>query len=140
MKFRCKCDYFLENFQGKNLVLDLKTTQSSEENSFYRDIANFKYYLQAYIYSKVMDADFKFIVVENKEPYMVASYDLGNGKEFVTQEWQEIAIKNIEKALNIVKHKDFYMQTYRIFGVNEDNSANFCKSLPLPPTWLLYQD
>lgn len=138
-KFRCKADYFLENFHGKNLVLDLKTTQNSEANSFLRDIANYKYYIQAYIYSEILQAEFKFVVVENKSPYMVACYGLENGAASLSKEWQEIAERDIAKALDIIKNKEFYQNTYRVFGV-ENNEALKYKTFPLPPSWLLYQE
>lgn len=139
VKFRCKADYFLENFKGRNLVLDLKTTQSSEANSFLRDIANFKYYIQAYIYSKLLGAEFKFVVVENKSPYMVASYGLASGNLSISQEWQDIAEREIEKALNILKNKDAYNHAYRVFGIENNETLKY-KDFPLPPSWLLYQE
>lgn len=139
VQFRCKADYFLENFKGKNFVLDLKTTQSSEANSFLRDIANYKYYIQAYIYSKLLNAEFKFIVVENKSPYMVASYGLSAGNLSISQEWQDIAERDISKALDILKNKEAYNHAYRVFGIENNETLKY-KDFPLPPSWLLYQE
>jgi exodeoxyribonuclease VIII len=62
---------------GKRYVVDVKTTQDAGAESFGRDIANFKYYLQQAWYTTLAKADgFYFIAVEKDAPNEWAIYTL----------------------------------------------------------------
>ena len=61
---------------GKNFIFDLKTTNDADPKFWSKQIINWMYHLQAYIYQtavafKVEKPDFYHIVIENVEPYKV---------------------------------------------------------------------
>ena len=58
-------------------ILDVKTCQSAEPAAFARDIANYKYHLQAAFYSELVGTTNFFIVaVEKEPPYAYRIYTL----------------------------------------------------------------
>lgn len=60
---------------GSNYVLDLKTTQSGSPEDFKKSAYNFKYYLQAAIYSELTGMhDFWIVTAESSAPYNVTPY------------------------------------------------------------------
>lgn len=55
-----------------NCILEIKTTERADANSFGRDAYNFKYHLQAAIYSQATGLNsVKYIVIEKSAPYAI---------------------------------------------------------------------
>lgn len=99
----CKCrpDFWIKE---KNLILDLKTTSNengANPDAFLKNIANFKYYIQASFYLELTKAkEFYFIVIETKSPFMVGVYKLDEvsldfGKKEILRAFE--TYKNLEK-------------------------------------------
>lgn len=62
---------------GEKVVIDLKTTQDAAEQSFARDVFNFKYFLQAAFYLELTGAKrFILVAVEKEAPYAAKVYEL----------------------------------------------------------------
>ena len=58
-------------------IFDIKTCQSAEPAAFARDVANFKYHLQAAFYSELVGTEnFFLIAVEKEAPYAYRIYTL----------------------------------------------------------------
>lgn len=87
-----KSHYFIDDFTGvkckcrpdaistigeKSLIIDLKSTQHSDTDTFMRESVKYGYDLQAYMYTYGLEKitgkhhDFVFIAVEKEEPYMI---------------------------------------------------------------------
>ena len=66
--------------QARDIIVDLKTAVSAAPEDFGKAATNFRYHVQAAIYTAAWkqitgrDAAFVFIVVEKAEPYLVACY------------------------------------------------------------------
>lgn len=67
------------------LALDLKTTEDARPAQFAKSIANFRYHVQAALYTEGLGAvgapceHFVFCAVEKRPPYLVAMYELDAG-------------------------------------------------------------
>lgn len=84
VEFDCKAKLDkLTIWQGKPLILDVKTTADASYGKFSRDIATFHYDVQAAWYVNgaekcgLGDAQFVFIAVEKEPPFAVAARMLG---------------------------------------------------------------
>lgn len=85
-----------------NTIIDLKSCRDASPDAFKRDIANYKYYVQAAFYLDVLKADrFIFLAVEKTAPYMVGIYEL-------TNEDLDRGRELIQRALFISKQRDKY--------------------------------
>ncbi len=77
-----------------NTIIDVKSCNDASPDAFKRDIANFKYYIQAAHYIDTLGADnFVFLAVEKKPPYMVGLYtltkeDLDRGRELIKKAFE----------------------------------------------------
>lgn len=75
---RGRCDYL----RADGIVVDLKTTKSASPGSFARSIADYRYHVQAAIYTDLLEAngifvpEFVFVAVEKTYPYAVGIYKL----------------------------------------------------------------
>ena len=94
---RCKPDKICF-WNGKTIVVDLKTTPDSKPNKFVKSIERFNYHRQEYFYRRVLDANdvhvdaFVFIAVADSEPHCVDCYELD-------AEWLKIASDEVQPAL-----------------------------------------
>lgn len=62
---------------GERVVIDLKTTQDAGEQSFARDVFNFKYFMQGAWYLELTGAKrFILVAVEKEPPYAHRVYEL----------------------------------------------------------------
>lgn len=97
MLLRCKPDKICQ-WNGKTIVVDLKTTTDSTADKFVKSIDRFGYHRQEYFYRKVLEANglfvdaFVFIAVGDSEPHCVDCYELDS-------EWLEFAASEVEPAL-----------------------------------------
>lgn len=77
---KCKCRPDVINHE-KKLIVDLKTTDSCEDNHFERSAKKYGYKLQAGMYREGVfqntfeEYGFKFVAVEKKPPYAVRIYN-----------------------------------------------------------------
>ena len=72
-----KLDAIITTKSGKRIVVDVKTTTDAGAESFGKDIANYRYYLQSAWYRTLADADvFVFLAVEKEFPNAWACYTL----------------------------------------------------------------
>ena len=75
---RGRCDYLRDD----GVVVDLKTTKSASPRGFAKSIADYRYHVQAAIYTDLLEAnglfvpEFIFIAVEKTYPYAVGIYKL----------------------------------------------------------------
>lgn len=103
---KCRTDYMIFD---KETIIDLKTTNledGASPDAFLRNIANFKYYIQAAFYLKLTNAkDFYFIAIETQEPFMIGVYKL----DFQSIEF---GINEIKRALEIYKNLDKFENLY----------------------------
>ncbi len=92
---KSKVDYLRDG-----MVIDLKTTQKSDVNSFSKSIEGFGYYLQAVLYSLGYEKlrgtrpDFIFIAVESESPYEVSVIKL-------SEEHYSIGYNHLFKAIDV---------------------------------------
>jgi hypothetical protein len=84
----CEADY----------IIDVKTCQSAEPDAFARDIANYKYHLQAAFYGTLCNTGRNFIIiaVEKEPPYAWRIYTLN-------EETYQMGVKLMNEAVNIYK-------------------------------------
>lgn len=81
------------------LIVDIKTTEDASDAGFSRSVDNYRYYHQAYYYTRILAAcgydviDFMFIAVEKSPPYVVNVFALDS--EYLT-----MAAQDIESALS----------------------------------------
>jgi exodeoxyribonuclease VIII len=72
-----RLDAIITTKGGKRIVVDVKTTMDAGADSFSRDIANYKYFLQSSWYMTLAHADqFVFLAVEKDFPNCWATYTL----------------------------------------------------------------
>jgi hypothetical protein len=72
-----RLDAIITTRAGKRIVVDIKTTMDAGAESFGRDIANYKYFLQEAWYTTLAHADaFVFLAVEKDAPNCWACYSL----------------------------------------------------------------
>jgi exodeoxyribonuclease VIII len=72
-----RLDAIITTKAGKRIVVDVKTTMDAGADSFSRDIANYKYFLQSSWYMTLAHADqFVFLAVEKDFPNCWATYTL----------------------------------------------------------------
>jgi hypothetical protein len=72
-----RLDAIITTKAGKRIVVDIKTTMDAGAESFGRDIANYKYFLQQAWYMTLAHADqFVFLAVEKDAPNCWACYQL----------------------------------------------------------------
>lgn len=99
---KCRPDFYNENL---GLIIDLKTATSVKKSGFKNAVGNYAYDMQVAFYTDILESlgkkvnSFLFIVVENKEPFSVAFYELErtsnafqSGREFyqkLLKEWAE---------------------------------------------------
>jgi exodeoxyribonuclease VIII len=89
-----------DRLREDNIIIDVKSCRDASPDAFKRDIATYKYYVQAAYYIDVLGAkEFIFLAVEKEPPYMVGLYvltpeDLDRGREL------------IEKALKLSKQPE----------------------------------
>ena len=70
VRIKGRPDVVVTRTDGTKLVVDLKTTNDASVKSFTKDIANYKYFLQAAWYTRLVGAtDFVFVAVEKEPPY-----------------------------------------------------------------------
>ena len=75
---RGRCDYLHNN----GCIADLKTTKSASPRGFAKSVAEYRYHVQAALYTDLAEAnglfvpDFTFVAVEKTYPYAVAVYQL----------------------------------------------------------------
>jgi len=75
----------------RDIIVDLKTAESAEREAFGKAANTWRYHVQAAIYTAAWkqitgrDAAFVFVVVEKKEPYLVACY-VASARMLVTGE------------------------------------------------------
>jgi len=65
------------DYGDRTVVIDVKTTQDASPKAFAKDVANFKYHLQAAWYMQLTGAkEFYFVAVEKNPPFAHAVYKL----------------------------------------------------------------
>lgn len=102
---RCRPDKLCV-WNGRNVVVDLKTTTDTTPNKFVKSIERFGYHRQEYIYRKVLESDenqvqvdaFIFVAVNDSEPHCVDCYEL-------TEEWLDYARKEVDPAINDLRRR-----------------------------------
>lgn len=78
-KCKCKCDC-LTNYNGRNYIVDYKTTESCEPGAFERSCRKYGYKFQAGMYTEGVFANtfdeygFAFVAQEKNPPYSVRVY------------------------------------------------------------------
>jgi exodeoxyribonuclease VIII len=79
-------------------IIDIKTCQSADHESFARDVANYKYHLQAAFYGALRNTGRNFIIVaiEKEPPYAWRIYTLN-------EETYQMGVKLMNEAVNIYK-------------------------------------
>jgi exodeoxyribonuclease VIII len=103
MLFRCKPDKIC-TWNGKTIVVDLKTTTDTTPNKFVKSIERFGYHRQEYFYRRVLEANqidvdaFVFIAVNDSEPHCVDCYELD-------KEWLDYAVQEAEPALQDLRRR-----------------------------------
>lgn len=91
-----------DRLRDDKIIVDVKSCRDASPDAFKRDIATYKYYVQAAYYIDVLGAkEFIFLAIEKEPPYMVGMYylppeDLDRGREL------------IQKALNNSKQPQKY--------------------------------
>ena len=101
----CKCrPDAIVNFDGRLIIVDLKTTKDASQNGFAKAVAQFGYHRQAAWYSHGMEVEtgkkvdlFAFVAVEKSPPYDCAIYNL-------TYEALATGRKECKKAIGIYNH------------------------------------
>jgi len=79
-------------------LVDLKTTQAADPDTFTRTIINNKYYLQAAIYCHLTGIErFLFIAAETASPYNVAVYELSSEWFTLGQHYLETYIEQFKR-------------------------------------------
>jgi hypothetical protein len=85
------------NAEGETVVVDVKTTTDASIESFAKDVASYKYHLQAAFYLELTSAKkFYIVAVEKEPPYASATYLLSDDS---IQEGKRL----MDKAVNIYK-------------------------------------
>ena len=126
---RCRPDKLVQ-WNGKNVVLDIKTTNNTTARSFVRSVADFGYDRQEYIYRKVLanndvrvDA-FVFIAVKKEPPFTVDCYT-------ICPAWVDLAGEVVERALTDLARR---------LKENDWTVASTNSVVELsPPNWMKYR-
>ena len=108
---------------SEGMVVDLKTTQSADPDTFKRTVVNNRYYLQAAIYCELTGIDrFLFISAETASPYNVAVYEL-------SPEWFEIGKHELEN----------YIERFKRWVDEGCHGASYVSEVTMltPPSWML---
>lgn len=131
------CKHFEQHIEGElygvdfhgyvdamgDCVVDLKTTQAADPDSFARTIVNNRYYLQAAIYCRITGIDrFMFIAAETAVPHNVAVYEL-------SADWFAIGDDYLETY--VTRFKQWVAE-----GSPACSYVNEVKMLT-PPSWML---
>lgn len=122
--FKCKPDFFIPNL---NVCIDLKTTNDSHERDFLQSVIKYKYYIQAYIYSKILEIpkeNFIFVVIEKEPPYYIGCYTVS--------QFFDLAEKDVLFALEIIKNKHLFNANIRIHDFSANSEINYIKDLQIP--------
>lgn len=123
--FKCKPDFFIPDLK---LCIDLKTTTSVSELDFTRSCVAFKYYIQAFIYCKILNipaSNFVFLAIEKEPPYYASAYTL--------ESFFDLAEKEIKESLYILENQHIYNKNVLIHSYdNKSNNVSYVKSIPLP--------
>lgn len=109
---------------GTNYILDLKTTQNGSPEDFQRSAYNFKYYLQAAIYSELTGLhDFWIVTAESSAPYNITPYLIS--KEYIERGKEELyqlveSFKKWNNDQSIVKNLgyDYGIDSESFFTLN----------------------
>lgn len=127
-EFKCKPDFFLENYnyggEKINLCIDLKTCNDNTERGFTQSVVNYGYHIQAYIYSQILKADSFFFITIEKTSNTIACY-------YLDSEWFERAEVDIKRAFEILDNKDVYNKKLRVFK-DENNITSIIQKLDMP--------
>lgn len=127
-KCKCRPDFYMEK---ENIILDIKTTAKggAMPDAFTKNIAKYKYYIQAALYLKLTGAkDFYFVAIEVEAPYMIGIYKLDNVS-------LEFGMSEIRRAFSLVDNLDkFKDNVYK----DIENNFNMVQSLTLP-NYVYYQ-
>jgi len=101
-------------------IIDIKTCQDASPKAFRNAIYNFSYHLQACFYSEALGydpANFRFIAVENKFPYQIEIYSMGETMiEYGKKAWRD-ALQKWKNYLDTGKVGGFIWDNY-----NDDKS------------------
>ena len=126
---RCRPDKLVQ-WNGKNVVLDIKTTNNTTARSFVKSVADFGYDRQEYIYRKVLanndvrvDA-FVFIAVKKEPPFTVDCYT-------ICPAWVDLAGDVVERAMTDLARR---------LKENDWTVASTNSVVELsPPNWIKYR-
>lgn len=127
--FKCKPDFYLQfaelNGKKTSICIDIKTCQDISEHMFTRNVANFGYHIQNYIYSNILNCETFLFIAVDKNTKQVACYNL-------TSDWLSKAENDILKAFSIIDNEQIYNQKCRVFDVDEYNNPVYIKELAMP--------
>lgn len=125
--FKCRPDSYLEK---EGVIFDLKTTSlkdGASASEFLKNVANYKYYIQAALYLSVLQAkEFYFVVIETNAPYMIGVYKLD-------AQSLEFGNDKIKEAVEIFNNLNDYKKNYYLSKERE-----LVQTLTLP-NWVYYQ-
>ena len=125
---KCRPDYYRED---KKIIIDLKTTSlagGASALNFQKAIANYRYYIQASLYMRILGADeFYFIAIETQSPFMIGVYKLDISA-------LELGETQIKKAIKRYKNLNKYKA-----NVYLDDSYRVARELRLP-NWCFYEN
>jgi len=114
-KCKCKADYV------SDVIVDLKSCQSSAPGAFSKSCADFKYHMQHAFYCRGIGLDdFFFIAVEKKAPYVVEVYHLD-------QEAVDLGNRLIDEAID----KYIFARDFDAWRGYNDPNAITTLSLPV---------
>lgn len=125
--FKCRPDSYLEK---EGIIFDLKTTSlknGASASEFLKNVANYKYYIQAALYLSVLQAkEFYFVVIETSAPYMIGIYKLD-------AQSLEFGNDKIKEAVEIYNNLDKYKKNIYL-----SKEMELVQTLALP-NWVYYQ-
>lgn len=125
--FKCRPDSCLEK---EGVIFDLKTTSlknGASASEFLKNVANYKYYIQAALYLSVLQAkEFYFVVIETCAPYMIGVYKLD-------AQSLEFGNDKIKEAVEIYNNLDKYKKNIYL-----SKEMELVQTLTLP-NWVYYQ-
>lgn len=123
----------VSEFQGETVLVDLKTTPSADPKDFSRQVANFRYDLQAWVYGNLYQQtqaehvevpEMLFVAVSKTAPHLVSV-------SRIDWAYEDLA----EKAMNTAIHR--YQEC-----TDTGEWPGYPDGVHLlePPAWLIYQD
>lgn len=125
--FKCRPDSYLEK---EGIIFDLKTTSlknGASASEFLKNVANYKYYIQAALYLSVLQAkEFYFVVIETNAPYMIGVYKLD-------AQSLEFGNDKIKEAVEVFNNLNAYKKNHYLGKERE-----LVQTLTLP-NWVYYQ-